>query len=224
MRRSLLLVLLVLVPPGPALPSEIPDATIVLEQLSPVLPNDVPESAPPLFVLLKNGQLFRGGSGHVLEGKLEGKDQEPLDKEVSRVRKLLGIGSTVTFGPGALKQRLTLKDGKKLEIVASGDPAAAPPQLKPLASLIQELSRYDHPSLRPFAVVSYRVRVTEAHLLGGCRPWVFSLPFAEALSSPKTVPAAMVSGWPTGEVPASVCVSDKTYVVTLRPLLPGERF
>ena len=37
------------------------------------------------------------------------------------------------------------------------------------------------------------------------------------------VAAADAIGWPTGALPASVCAGDKRFVVTLRPLLPGER-
>jgi hypothetical protein len=220
--RHLRLLALVTALPGLSFGGEIPDATIVLEELSPTAPGDMPESAPPLFVLLKNGQVFRGGSGHLLEGRLEGDEASALEKEVSRVRKLLGLGSTVTFGPGPLRLRLSLRDGHRLEILASGDPATAAPALRPLASLLQELARYDHPSLRPFAPASYLLRVKEIHLPGGCRPWLFPLPFAEALASPRVVPSAMVVGWPTGETPASVCVADKSYAVTFRPLLPGE--
>jgi hypothetical protein len=222
--RHLALLAMIAVLPGLSFGGEIPDATIVLEGLSPTAPGDMPESAPPFFVLLKSGQLFRGGSGRLFEGRLEGDEVSALQKEVSRIRKLLGLGSTVTFGPGSLRQRLILRDGHRLEILATGDPAGAPPALRPLASLIQELSRYDHPSLRPFVPASYLLRVTETHLPGGCRPWIFPMPFAEALASSRVVTAAMVVGWPTGETPASVCVADKTYAVTLRPLLPGEHF
>jgi hypothetical protein len=46
---------------------------------------------------------------------------------------------------------------------------------------------------------------------------------ADALAAPNVVPAESVTGWPTGATPAQVCSGDKTYVVTLRPLVPGER-
>jgi hypothetical protein len=221
--RGLLLVLIVTLP-ALAMGGEIPEASIVLESLSPTFPGDVPESAPPLFVLLKDGQVFRGGSGRVLSGRLEGGEVSDLEKQIARVRKLPGLGSTVTLGAGSFQQRLILKEGHRLEIVATGDPASAPANLRPLAAFLQELASYDHPSLRPFSPASYRVRVTEGRLPGGCRPWLFALPFAEALSSPRVIPAASAEGWPTGEPPASVCVGDKTYVVSLRPLLPGEHF
>jgi hypothetical protein len=39
----------------------------------------------------------------------------------------------------------------------------------------------------------------------------------------QAVPAADFASWPTGAAPASVCAGDKKYVVTLRPLLPGEK-
>jgi hypothetical protein len=64
--------------------------------------------------------------------------------------------------------------------------------------------------------------VREARLAGGCRAWSFSFPIAEALAGPRAVPAADAAGWPTGAMPALVCVDDRRYLVTLRPLLPGE--
>ena len=45
----------------------------------------------------------------------------------------------------------------------------------------------------------------------------------DSVFAPGTVPASAAENWPTGATPASVCADDKTYVVALRPLLPGER-
>jgi hypothetical protein len=63
----------------------------------------------------------------------------------------------------------------------------------------------------------------EARLVGGCRAWGFTFPITEALAGPRTVAADEAKGWPTGARPASVCVDGRRYVLTLRPLLPGER-
>ncbi len=63
----------------------------------------------------------------------------------------------------------------------------------------------------------------EGKLAGGCRRWTFAEPVTESLFAPRTVPAADVENWPTGAAPASVCAGEKTYVVALRPLLPGEK-
>jgi hypothetical protein len=41
--------------------------------------------------------------------------------------------------------------------------------------------------------------------------------------APRILTAADFATWPTGAAPASVCAGDKSYVVTLRPLLPGEK-
>jgi hypothetical protein len=67
--------------------------------------------------------------------------------------------------------------------------------------------------------------VREARLVGGCRRWSFAFPIAQALAGPRVVAASDAVGWPTGAVPASVCVDDpgRRYAVTLRPLLPGEQ-
>jgi len=37
------------------------------------------------------------------------------------------------------------------------------------------------------------------------------------------VSASEAHDWPTGAAPAAVCDGDRRFVVTLRPLLPGER-
>jgi len=74
--------------------------------------------------------------------------------------------------------------------------------------------------------------VREGRLAGGLPPLGASpFPIAQALSGPRTVSPAEASSWPTGAVPASVCAADadpsdpasKRYVLTLRPLLPGEQ-
>ncbi|HEY4658509.1 MAG TPA: hypothetical protein VIH11_03260, partial [Gemmatimonadaceae bacterium] len=98
-----------------------------------------------------------------------------------------------------------------------------PAPLAPLAALLQDLSHFHHPSLRPYAPSSYSLTVREARLSGGCRAWSLPFPIADALSGPRAVPAIDAVSWPTGAMPASVCVDDKRYVVTLRPLLPDER-
>jgi hypothetical protein len=59
--------------------------------------------------------------------------------------------------------------------------------------------------------------------VGGCRPWRQTVPLAEVLAGPRTVDARSAYDWPTGALPAAVCDGDRRYVVTLRPLLPGER-
>ncbi|HSD28854.1 MAG TPA: hypothetical protein VLL75_16250, partial [Vicinamibacteria bacterium] len=101
----------------------------------------------------------------------------------------------------------------------------------PLASLLADLLRHHHPSLRPYQPTSYAMTVREARLVAGCRAWGFAFPVAEALAGPRAVTAEEAKGWPTGARPASVCVdgagasagASRRYVVALRPLLPGER-
>ena len=63
----------------------------------------------------------------------------------------------------------------------------------------------------------------EGKLGGGCRPWTLPVALAEVQAAPHLLPAASATGWPAGATPASVCAGDKTYVVTLRPLVAGER-
>ncbi len=168
--------------------------------------------------------MFVGGTARLEAGRLGKEEASALLKRAEAVRKLPGLTSPVALGGDPARTvRLRLLDGKPLEVVATGDPAAAPPALAPLATLLADLLRFHHSSLRPYAPTSYAMAVREARLVGGCRAWGFAFPIAEALASPRTVSAAAAVGWPTGAKPASVCVDDRHYVVTLRPLLPGEQ-
>jgi hypothetical protein len=209
------------VPPAGA--SEIPGAVIVLEA-APGTPGRDPSAAPPRFVLLKDGQVFVGGTARLEAGRLEKGEALALQKRAEAVRKLPALSSSpiALGGDGARTTRLWLREGPT-ELVATGDPAEAPPALASLASLLSDLLRFDHPSLRPYAPATYAMTVREARLVGGCRAWGFAFPIAQAQAGTRIVAAAEVSGWPTGAVPASVCADDRRYAVTLRPLLPGER-
>jgi len=204
---------------------EIPGAVLVLEAV-PGTPGSDPAGAPPRFVLLKDARVFVGGTSHVEAGRLEKGEAQALQKRVSALRKIPGLGSPVSFGGGAeLPLRLRLLEGEPLEIVATGLPqgdAPVPPALAELARLLQELARFHHASLRPYAPTSFSLRVREAQLAGGCRSWSLPFPIAEALAGPRAVAAADAASWPTGAMPASVCVAERRYAVTLRPLLPGE--
>jgi len=201
----------------------IPRAVIVLET-APGTPGSDPSGAPPRFVLLEDGQVFVGGTSLVEAGRLEKGEAQALQKRAAALRKIPGIGSQISLGGAADRSmRLVLLEDDPLEIVTTGEPAAAPAALAPLATLLDELARFHHPSLRPYAPSSYSMTVREARLAGGCRAWSFSVPLAEALRGPRTVPAADAVGWPTGAMPASVCTDDRRYAVTLRPLLPHER-
>jgi hypothetical protein len=214
-RGAFLLTLLIA---GPA-SAEIPEAQLVLETLTASTPGLVAEAAPPVFVLLEDGRFFVGGTRSVAGGRLERTDLKDLDNKIARVRKLSGLGASVTLGPGPKKQRLVIR--KNPAIVIQGDPASAPANLKPLAALVEDLERFDHESLRPFRPTSYVLRAREGTLPGGCRAWTFSVPLAQALGVGQLV--ANPGNFPTGAHAASVCDGKNRYVVTLRPLLPGER-
>jgi hypothetical protein len=211
--------------------SEIPGAVIVLET-APGTPGSDPSAAPPRFVLMKDGQVFAGGTERIEAGRLEKGEASALEKRAEAVRKLPGVSSSpVALGGDASRTlRLRLLD-ERVEVVATGDPAQAPPALAPLASLLTDLLAFHHPSLRPYEPTSYAMTVREARLAGGCRAWQFAFPIAQALAGPRAVTAAEASGWSTGAVPASVCADDagpsahasRRYAVTLRPLLPGEQ-
>jgi hypothetical protein len=220
---KLLLVLLALVPAARA--GDVPGAVIVLDVVGPSPGGPAAGANPPRFVLLEDGQVFVGGTQKLAAGRLERDEVKELEKRIARVRKLPGLGPQVSFGASASgRYHLRLgKGGQGLDILATGDPPSAPSNLRPLASLVQELAAFEHESLRPYEPAAYALLAQEGALAGGCRSWGFAVPLSEALAGPRSVSAAAAADWPTGGAPASVCAGEKRYVVTLRPLLPGER-
>lgn len=201
---------------------EVAGAVVTLEAISSRPGDQVAAALPLRFVLLESGQVFVGGTSELLAGQL-GKDEATgLERRVNDVRKLPGLGSTVTFGPGP-GFRLVLGKSKPVDVLVQGDPAAAPAALLPLANLVKDLAGFGHPSLRPRAPAGFALGVREGELVGGCRAWTLPVTLADAVAAPNVVPAESATGWPTGATPAQVCSGDKTYVVTLRPLVPGER-
>jgi hypothetical protein len=208
---------------GLAHASEVSDAVVTLEAIGPLPADQVATALPLRFALLENGAVFVGGTSQISTGQL-GKDEvSALERRMNDVRKLPGLAATVAFGPGPAGFRLMLRKPKPLDVLVHGDPAAAPPGLLPLASLVRDLAQFTHASLRPYEPGSYALGVREGKLAGGCRAWTLPVHMAEAEASPHVLSAASVVGWPTGATPASVCAGDKTYVVTLRPLVPGEK-
>ncbi len=223
MKRAFPAVLLASLAALPLGAGEVPGAVLVLET-APGTPGSDASGAPARFVLLKDGQVFVGGSTLVEAGRLEKGEAQALQKRASALRRIPGISSPISFGGSAdAVARLRLLEDEPLEIAVTGDdPAAVPLPLAPLAALLQDLRRFHHPSLRPYAPSSYSLSVREARLSGGCRAWSLPVPIAEALTGPRPVAAADAVSWPTGAMPASVCMGDRRYVATLRPLLPGE--
>ncbi|HET7293237.1 MAG TPA: hypothetical protein VFM88_12490 [Vicinamibacteria bacterium] len=199
------------------------DLYLSLEAALPEAPDLVTEAAPKRFVLLEDGSVYVGGTQSIAAGRLEKGELKALGKRLEKVRKTPGLGASVTFGEGAARYRLVVAKGKPLDVVASGDPATAPAALRGLAGLIAELATFQHPSLRAYKPASYALRAREASLPGGCRSWSFPVRVEQAVAAAQRVPAAEAAGWPTGAQAASVCVDDRRYAVTLRPLLPDER-
>jgi hypothetical protein len=202
--------------------AEIPGAVVVLEVMVAALPGDVPQAAPPRFVLMEDGTVYVGGTREVMVGRLEASEVKDLERRIADVRKLPLTG-VASIGPGNDRRHLFLKKGRALDMTLTGDPADPPAGLRPLAALVESLARFSHPSLRPYEPASFAMSAKEGALPGGCRPWLFPEKLAESVFAPRVVPARGHGDWPTGAVPASVCVDDKRYVVTFRPLLPGER-
>jgi hypothetical protein len=195
-----------------------------LEAALPERPELVADAAPRRLVLMDDGTLFVGGTQHVASGRLEKREMKDVGKRLDRLRKAMpGLSGTISFGAEKPRYRLVVSKGKAFDVIATGDPAAAPPNLKPLASLVADLAAYQHPSLRPYKPAFYALRAKEASLAGGCREWTFPVTADKAVAAAQSVAANDASGWPTGALAASACVNDKRYAVTLRPLLPFER-
>jgi len=209
---------------GPfATAGEVADAVVTLEALSPLPVDQVVSALPLRFALLENGQVFVGGTSHLLAGRL-GKDEvAAIEHRLGDIRKLPGLGGTVALGPDSSGVRLSIRKPKALDLLVKGDPAAAPQTLLPLAALVRDLLRFSHVSLRAYEPSAFALGAREGTLVGGCRPWTLPAVLAEVQSAPQLLPAGAATGWPTGATPALVCSGDKTYVVTLRPLVPGER-
>jgi hypothetical protein len=224
MRRAFLMALAAVASVAHASPAgaEIAGAQLVLEVTGQGAPGRYPEAAPPRFVLLERGQFFVGGSRQIAGGRLESSELRALESRVERLRKLQGLGSQVELGPGGARYRLQLLGKRPLEIVANGDPKNAPASLQPLASLLADLEDFDHPSLRFLKPESFLLVAREGRLSGGCRRWSFGFAPAEA-GSGRVGAAAAASDWPQGVHAASACAGEQHFVVTLRPLLPGER-
>jgi hypothetical protein len=219
-RRTAALVLAAALIPSCAL-AEIEGALIVIEA-APGTPGSEPRGAPPRFALLDDGQVFVGGTAALETTRLEKGELSALRKRIEAARKdLERAGRPAPAAAGVSAVRVRFPEGKPIEAVL--DVAAAPQAPSPLVALVGDLLRYDHPSLVRYAPASYALSAQQRSLSGGCRPWTFRFAIEDALAVPVAVAAADASSWPTGAFPASVCVGDKRFVVTLRPLLPGER-
>ena len=214
------LALLVLATP---LAAEISGTVVVLQVSGREFPGQVPEGMPERFVLLEDGSVYVGGTDTIATARLEKGDVHYIEKSLDRVRKIPGLGSQVIFGPGDQKRRLIVRKGRPLDITATGDTAAAPPGLRALASLMDDLARFNTPALHPYRQAFFALSAREGALPGGCRSWSFPVSLAQALAEPQSVAASAAERWPTGGQPASVCAGDKRYVIALRPLLPGEK-
>jgi hypothetical protein len=222
--RVLLLVVLVsLLAAAPARAGDIPEATLVLEAMD-ARPEGVSSAAPPRFVLRVDNQVFVGGSARIYSGLLDKDEVKAIERRVKALRKSGVLDAPASFGGDpSQRYRLRLSEDGGRDLLITGDPALAPPALQNLAALVTDLLRFDHPSLQPWEAAEYAVSAREGTLVGGCRQWLLPISFDAVLAGPQRIAADEVDRWPAGSDPASVCVNDLRYVVTFRPLLPGER-
>ena len=219
---SLVALVALLVAPS-ARSADLPETTLVFEAADG-LPDSVPSAAPPRFVLRSDRQVFVGGSEKIFSGLLEKNEVKAIERRLKELRKSGVLDAPVSFGGDTKKRyRLRLLGDEEREVVITGDPASAPPPLRGLAALVDDLLRFDHPSLRPWTPAEYVVSAREGELAGGCRAWLLQMPFDRVLAGPQRIPVVEAERWPAGSDPASVCEDGRRYVVTFRPLLPGEQ-
>jgi hypothetical protein len=205
---------------------EAPEAIVVLEA-APATPGSEPSGAPPRFVLLKDGQVFAGGTSRVATVRLEKNEAQALRRRVDAARKAIGRSArSISLGEGGPTVRLRFGEEPPVEVTLGRERRAPAPSqpLEPVAALVAELLAFHHPGLVPYVPASYVMLLRPGSLVGGCRRWNFTFPLEAAVGSTRVVTAEQAEGWPTGALPASVCgEGDSRYVMTLRPLLPGER-
>ncbi len=208
----------------PITAADLPEASVLLEEPPAARAGIVPEAAPLRFALLTDGQVFVGGSSEVLTTRLSSKELKNFERRVEEIRKHPALAGNVALGPGSGRRRLVLRQGgRPLDMVFTGDPASATPALRALADFVAGLAAFHHPGLRPFAAERLALSAREGALPGGCRSWTRPEPVTDALFAPRVVSAEGFESWPRGAPPAHVCAGGKKYVVTLRPLLPGEQ-
>ena len=207
--------------PPPA-PGDIVGARAILDVRPPARSGFVPEALPPRFVLFDDGRVVVGGYAGLATARLERDEQKTLDKRLAQVKRLPGVGASVSFGADQPRYRLRLPK-ERIDIVAAGDPDLAPPELRPLATLIRDLAAFDHASLQPLAAEQFRASAREETLPGGCRTWRAEPPVSALAEQPRVLPAGSAAGWPTGGYAASVCEGGRRFSLTLRPLVPGEQ-
>lgn len=199
---------------------DIPDAVVALET-SPGTPGSDSTGAPPRFVLLKDGRAFVGGTSRIETVQLEKDEASALRRRVDAARKAIGRERSVALGAGGKSVRLRFGIEPPVEVILGpGEPLPA----DPVSSLVAELLAFLHPALVPYTPQGYEMRLREGVLPGGCRRWNFAFALEPSVGATRVVTVAQAEGWPTGALPASVCgEGDKRYVLTLRPLLPGEQ-
>jgi len=205
---------------GPADAAEVRDALVVLEAQTPFAPGQNWGAAPLRFVLLQDGQVFVGGSQAFLSGRLEKAEIKALESRIDVVRKLPGLASSVGFGGDLPSFRLRVVKSK-LDLKVTGDPDQAPAAFRPLADLLRDLLRFDHPTLRPYLADQVFLRAREATRPGGCRLWTL-LPTPTEAAAGVSMATNAASSWAPGVFPTSVCVGDKRYELQMQPLVPGE--
>jgi hypothetical protein len=206
---------------APLRSGDIADARAILDVRPAPRPGFVPEALPPRFVLFEDGRVVVGGHASLATARLDREAHKALEKRLAQVKRLPGLGASVSFGAELPRYRLRLPK-ERIDLVASGDPRQAPPEFGPLAALIRDLEAFDHAGLQPLVPEQVWASAREEELPGGCRLWRRSPSVSELATQARPLPAADAAGWPTGAYAASVCEGQRRFTLTLRPLVPGE--
>ena len=190
MIRSLAVLALAAVLAPPVLAGEVPEATLVLEATVGV-PATLPSAAPPRFLLRRDNSVFVGGSEQIYSGLLDKDEVKALERRVNALRKSGALGPSVSFGDDTTKRyRLRLLEDGARDVVITGDPANAPPELQALALLVSDLESFDHPSLRPWPPAEYAVSAREGcwseGAASGCSPCLSTTCWPVPSGSPPT--------------------------------------
>src|SRR5260370_30099762 len=156
--------------------AEAPEVLLTLEVSGPLPTGYVASALPPRLVLLEDGQVFVGGTSQLAAGRLDKAEVKAFEQRLAALRKLPGLGRTIAFG-GAPAPRSHLQAPKsKLDVVPTGDSAAAPPGMRPVATLGPFLAWFPHPTSPPTMPAGFPPSAKKRPLPLACRPQPLPVP------------------------------------------------
>src|SRR5262249_58268964 len=106
-------------PASPVSAAENAEAVLVLDVVAVSVPGRVWSAAPPRFALYDDGQVYVGGTSQVAAGRLEKGATKAIEDQLAQVRKLPGLGSSVTFGESGPRYRPQGRKGKPRDLAVT---------------------------------------------------------------------------------------------------------